>query len=68
MDSACKTGLDSGFQEVLTVVESGDGGGQEGDKKNSDLPKSAPILPIASQPEQLRANGHDKWMQRAKLV
>jgi len=50
VDSARKTGLDSILQEVLTVVESGDGGGQEGDKKNSDLEKSALILSVAQQP------------------
>src|SRR5271154_2090057 len=67
-DSASKTGLDTVLQEVLTVVESGDGGGgQGGDKKNSDLPKSGPILPIAPQPEQLRANGDDRGIKGVKL-
>ena len=64
-DSALKTGLDSMFQEVLTVVESG----HWGDNKNTrDLQKSVPTLLVAQHPEALWPNGVDRWIQREKLV
>jgi len=49
-DSARKTGLDSILQEVLTVVESGDAGGE---KNSRNLRKSAPTLLIAPEVEAL---------------
>ena len=65
MDSARKTGLDSVLQDVLTVVETGDGGDN---KKTRDLQEWVPILVIAKEPEELWTNGDDRGIQRAKLV
>jgi len=64
-NSAHKDGLDSIFQEVLIVVESGDGGDN---KKTRDLQKSAPILLIAQQPEGLWTNGDDRRIRGVTLV
>jgi hypothetical protein len=64
-DSARKTGLDSVLQEVLTVVETGDGGYN---KKTRDLQEWVPILVIAEEPEELWTNGDNRWIQRAKSV
>ena len=64
-DSGCKLGLDSIFQEVLTVVESGWRGNN---KKTRDHQKWGPTLPIALQPEVVWTNGVDRRIQNAKLV
>jgi len=37
-------------------------------KKSRDLQKSAPILSVAQQPEEVWTNEDDRWIQRAKLV
>src|SRR5271155_2947621 len=64
-DAECKTGVDSIFQEVLTVVESGWRGNN---KKSRDHQKWGPTLPIAPQPEVVWTNGVDRQIQSAKLV
>ena len=56
-DSERQTGLESVFQKVPIVVESGDGGNN---KNTRDLRKSAPTLQIALEPEEPWTNGDNR--------
>src|SRR5271154_1530350 len=64
-DSARQTGLES------TIQRSSDCSGKwicGGDKNSRNLPKSAPTLLVAQQPDALWINGDDRQIQRVKLV